>query len=187
MALLDSRFLEYQHAVIGTVQTTLNARTVFVTLFPNFNMPLKDPHLCDALKVQVQIIGASQVQDTYAATLHYQLAYSLQNHAIDVAVPEIAQTDDALLIQVGLRLTPMCTFVPRQLTRDQMISLFPESWITKYESLHQAVQSIQSNNPFFIKKENGEVETRFLKAPPKKKDNNLSNSNGNVAAYIICC
>ena len=45
--------------------------------FPNFNMSLKDPHLCDALKVQVQIIGASQVQDTFAATLHYQLAYRL--------------------------------------------------------------------------------------------------------------
>ena len=71
MALLDSIFLEYQHAVIGTVQTTLNAGTVFVTLFPNFNIPLKDPHLCDALKVQVQITGASQVQDTYATTLHY--------------------------------------------------------------------------------------------------------------------
>ena len=53
ISLLDSRFLEYQHAVIGTVQTTLNARTVFVTLFPNLNMPLKDPHLCDAPKVQV--------------------------------------------------------------------------------------------------------------------------------------
>ena len=53
ISLLDSRFLEYQHAVIGTVQTTLNAGTVFVTLFPNLNMPLKDPHLCDALKVQV--------------------------------------------------------------------------------------------------------------------------------------
>ena len=76
-------------------------------------MPLKDSHLCDALKVQGQIIGASQVQDTYAATLHYQLAYKLQNHAFDVAVPEIAQTDDALLIQVDLGLTPMCTFVPR--------------------------------------------------------------------------
>ena len=59
MALLDSRFLGYQHAVIGIVQTTLNARTVFVKLFPNFNMPLKDPHLCDALKVQVQITRAS--------------------------------------------------------------------------------------------------------------------------------
>ena len=53
ISLLDSRFLEYQNAVMGTVQTTLNAGTIFVTLFPNFNMSLKDPHLCDALKVQV--------------------------------------------------------------------------------------------------------------------------------------
>ena len=40
----------------------------------------------------------------------------------------------------------------------------------KYKSLHQVVQPIQSKNPFFIRKENGEVETRFLKAPPEKKD-----------------
>ena len=49
ISLLDSRFLEYQNAVIGTIQTTLNAGTIFVTLFPNFNMSLKDPHLCDVL------------------------------------------------------------------------------------------------------------------------------------------
>ena len=77
ISLLDSRFLEYQNTIIGTVQTTLNAGTIFVTLFPNFNMSLKNPHLCDAHKVQVQITGASQVQDTFAATLHYQLAYRL--------------------------------------------------------------------------------------------------------------
>ena len=87
-----------------------------------------------------------------------------------MAVPEMAQTDDALLIQVDSGLTPMCTFVPRQLTRDQMISLFPKSWITKYKALHQVVQPIQSNNPFFIRKENGEVKTRFLKASLEKKD-----------------
>ena len=51
--------MEYQNAVIGTIQTTLNAGTIFVTLFPNFNMSLKDPHLCDALKVQVQISSSS--------------------------------------------------------------------------------------------------------------------------------
>ena len=51
ISLLDSRFLEYQNAIIGIVQTTLNAGTIFLTLFPNFNMSLKDPHLCDALKV----------------------------------------------------------------------------------------------------------------------------------------
>ena len=36
--------------------------------------------------------------------------------------------------------------------------------------LHQAIKPIQLNNPFFIRKENGKVETRFLVAPPKKKD-----------------
>ena len=62
-------------------------------------MSLKDPHLCDALKVQVQIIGASQVQDTFAATLYYQLAYRFQNHVFDMAVLDMAQSNDALLIQ----------------------------------------------------------------------------------------
>ena len=173
ISLLNSKFLEYQNAVIGTVQTTLNAGTIFVALFPNFNMSLKDPHLCDtlkALKVQVQLIGASQVQDTYAAALHYQLAYRLQNHAFNMAVLDMAQSNDALLIQVDPGMTPMCTFVSRQLTRDQMTSFFLESWITKYETLHQMVKLVQSNNPFFIKKENGEVETRFLVAPLEKKD-----------------
>ena len=64
----------------------------------------------------------------------------------------------------------MCTFIPRQLNKDQMTSLFLESWITKYEMLHQTTKPIQSNGPFFIKKANGEVETRFLTAPPEKKD-----------------
>ena len=51
-----------------------------------------------------------------------------------------------------------------------MRSLFLESWITKYEMLHQVTKPIQSNDPLFIRKENGEVETRFLIAPLEKKD-----------------
>ena len=53
------------------------------------------------------------MQDTFAATLHYQLAYRLQNHAFDMAVPDMAQSNDALLIQVDPGMTPMCTFIPR--------------------------------------------------------------------------
>ena len=87
-----------------------------------------------------------------------------------MAVPNIAQSNDALLIQVDPGMTPMCTFVPRQLDKDQMMSLFPESWITKYEMLHQVTKPIQSKDPLFIKKENGEVETKFLMAPSEKKD-----------------
>ena len=133
-------------------------------------MSLKDPHLYDALKVQVQITRASQVQDTFAATLYYQLTYRLQNHAFDMAIPDIAQSNDALLIQVDLGMTPMCMFVPRQLNKNQITSFILESWITKYEVLHQVTKPIKSNDPLFIREANGEVETRFLTAPPKKKD-----------------
>ena len=51
-----------------------------------------------------------------------------------------------------------------------MTSLFSESGITKYEMLHQATKPIQSKDPLFIRKANGEVETKFLTAPPEKKD-----------------
>ena len=37
IALLDTRFKKYQHACIAIVETTLDAGTVFITLFPNFN------------------------------------------------------------------------------------------------------------------------------------------------------
>ena len=40
----------------------------------------------------------------------------------------------------------------------------------KYETLHQVIKSVQSNYPFFIRMENGKVETRFLVAPLEKKD-----------------
>ena len=73
----------------------------------------------------------------------------------------MAQTKDALLIQVDPGMTPICTFIPRQLTRDQMTSLSPGSWIMKYEALHQTIKPIQSNNPFYMRKENGEVKTKF--------------------------
>ncbi|XP_065628735.1 uncharacterized protein LOC136067169 [Quercus suber] len=87
-----------------------------------------------------------------------------------MAVLDLAQSNDALLIQVDPGMTPMCTFVPRQLNREQMNSIFPESWITRYEMLHQATKPIQSNEPFFIRKANGEMETRFITAPLEKKD-----------------
>lgn len=57
IALVDTRFKKYQHAYIATVETTLNAGTVFVTLFPNFNMFLFGPYILNALKAQIQIQG----------------------------------------------------------------------------------------------------------------------------------
>ncbi|KAK8563661.1 hypothetical protein V6N12_035804 [Hibiscus sabdariffa] len=51
IALLDTRYLKYQDACIGTVEATMNNGLVMVTLFPNFTMALEDPNLMDALKI----------------------------------------------------------------------------------------------------------------------------------------
>ena len=58
LAMLDTRFKQYQDAIIGTVLTTLHAGSVLLTFYPNFNLSLQDTNLPTALKVQVQIQGA---------------------------------------------------------------------------------------------------------------------------------
>ncbi|KAH9650228.1 hypothetical protein KPL70_026289 [Citrus sinensis] len=55
LVMLDTRFKQYQDAVIGTVLTTLHAGSVLLTFYPNFNLSLQDPNLPTTLKVQVQI------------------------------------------------------------------------------------------------------------------------------------
>jgi len=53
LALLDTRYLEYQHACIGSLETTLNCGTTVATFYPNFNMAWDDPQLHHFLKVQL--------------------------------------------------------------------------------------------------------------------------------------
>ena len=85
LALLDTRVLEYQHVVIGTVITTLNASMIMLTFFPNFVMSLSDPNLPSRLKVRVQITGVQHVASSHIATLHQQVCYHVQDHAVDLS------------------------------------------------------------------------------------------------------
>ena len=52
LALLDTRFKEYQHVVIGTILITLHAGSILLTFYPNFNLSLDNPNLPTTLKVQ---------------------------------------------------------------------------------------------------------------------------------------
>ncbi|KAH9780724.1 hypothetical protein KPL71_008190 [Citrus sinensis] len=51
LAMLDTRFKQYQDAVIGTVLTTLHVGSVLLTFYPNFNLSLQDPNLPTTLKI----------------------------------------------------------------------------------------------------------------------------------------
>ncbi|KAH9649266.1 hypothetical protein KPL70_025920 [Citrus sinensis] len=106
IAMLDTRFKQYQDAVIGTVLTTLHAGSVFLTFYPNFNLSLQDPNLPTTLKVQVQIQGAEQISLAKIATLHHQLVYRLQNHALDLPTPE-HHSDTLMLSRQPKKICPL--------------------------------------------------------------------------------
>ncbi|KAJ9562153.1 hypothetical protein OSB04_007313 [Centaurea solstitialis] len=75
-------------------------------------------------------------------------------------VPDQEHAGDALFIDVNSSATPTCTYVPRQLSKEELLKLLPEKWITNYEQIHQArVQTTTA--PDFIPHENGQVEVRF--------------------------
>ncbi|KAH9698127.1 hypothetical protein KPL71_023895 [Citrus sinensis] len=86
IALLDTRFKEYQHAVIGTVLTTHHAGSVLLTFHPNFILSLEDPNLPTTLKVQIQLQGAEQTPTSKIATLHHQITPQLSYTAMITAV-----------------------------------------------------------------------------------------------------
>ncbi|GJZ87949.1 hypothetical protein Tco_0659731, partial [Tanacetum coccineum] len=68
-------------------------------------MPLNDPSLLTTLKAQIKIGGTPQV-NTFQATFHYQMAYRVQNHSLDILVPGQDNAGDALLIDVDSNATP---------------------------------------------------------------------------------
>ena len=84
ITLLDSIYQQYEQAVIGTVLTTLNAGSAVLTIFPNFNIQLKNPTLSNRFKVQVQLVGAPQDEAALSATLHHQIVYRIQDHCFDL-------------------------------------------------------------------------------------------------------
>ena len=73
--------------MIETVLTTLHAGSVVLTIFPNYNVNLRDPTLPQRMKIQIQIIGAEQVSEAHSATLHHQIIYRLHNHAVNLSMP----------------------------------------------------------------------------------------------------
>ncbi|KAM7489723.1 hypothetical protein LguiB_027207 [Lonicera macranthoides] len=162
IALVDSRLTNYQQAILGNVQATLNAGTVFFTLYPNFNIPLSDPFVCSALKIQVQITGVSMVPGTAAATIHQQMVYRVQNHSYDLCIPG-SSTSEALMLTIDSDASHTAKYVPRQLTRPELVKLLPEVWVTSYEKLQEQTNTepLQQTDPTYLRRADKQIEMRF--------------------------
>ncbi|XP_012461495.1 uncharacterized protein LOC105781506 [Gossypium raimondii] len=131
-----------------------------VTLFPNFTMSLQDPNLLDALKVQIQIIGAKMVESVVTATLHYQIVYRVQDHAFKLSHHG---SEDSLLIYVNTKEESYCVHVPKQIPKQELLKFLPEMWVTNYEQInqHDHDQPIKSTKSQIITKSDETSEVRF--------------------------
>ncbi|XP_019242048.1 PREDICTED: uncharacterized protein LOC109222101, partial [Nicotiana attenuata] len=128
-------------------------------------MSLYDPYLTEALKIQ----GAPQAKGSIQATLHHQIAWRVQNHARDLCLPG---GENALLLNIdATKGNTMCTQIPRQISKDDLVQILPDSWITNYEKLREPEEPLQSSEPTFTKRSDKTVCICFdhshLKKPNK--------------------
>ncbi|XP_059277513.1 uncharacterized protein LOC132031535 [Lycium ferocissimum] len=65
----------------------------------------------------------------------------------------------------------MCTQIPKQFSREELIKVLPDTWVTNYEKLREPVEPLQSSEPTFSKKPDKTVAISFdhshLKKPNK--------------------
>ncbi|KAH9658323.1 hypothetical protein KPL70_023445 [Citrus sinensis] len=159
ISLLDTRFKEYQHAIVETIVTTLHAGSVLLTFYPNFNLSLEDPNLSTTLKVQIQLQGAEQTPTSKIATLHHQIVYRLQNHALDLPTPYT--TSNALMILADTDTIPTIIQIPKQIQKQDLLQLMPLEWLTNYEHFHQNSEPVQTTEAIFDRRPNGQVKLSF--------------------------
>ncbi|QHN91717.1 polyprotein [Arachis hypogaea] len=124
VALLDTTFKEYQHALIGALVTTLSNGSVILTIAPNFTMRLSDPTISQRLKIQIQLVGVIQDSNVEQATLHHQVLYRVQDHALDLNLPNTTgkrpgMSKQTLLRGPSFRRINMISLVQVQTTHDQ--------------------------------------------------------------------
>ena len=162
VTLLDSTYQRYEQAIIGTVLTTLNAGSVVLTIFPNFNVQLKDPTLPNIFKVQVQLVGAPQDEAALSATLHHQIIYRIQDHCFDLPGEKSFEGNALMILAADDQETPTIVQVSKQIPREELRSLIPTEWISNYENFKKKEKQIVAIEATFrINSVDGSVKTTF--------------------------
>ncbi|XP_019244421.1 PREDICTED: uncharacterized protein LOC109224287 [Nicotiana attenuata] len=97
------------------------------------------------------------------------MAWRVQNHAMDLCIP---RGENTLLLNIdATKGNTMCTQIPRKFSRDEVVKILPDSWITNYEKLREPEESLQSGEPTFTKRNDKIVSISFdhshLKKPNK--------------------
>ncbi|MED6200391.1 hypothetical protein PIB30_084571 [Stylosanthes scabra] len=116
VALLDTTFKEYQHALIGVLITSLTNGSVILTLSPSFIMRLTNPTLYQKIKIQIKLIGVTQDSSAEQVTLQHQVLYRVQDHALGLNLPN--SMGDALLMFTDQNYGPAIVNIPSMISNE---------------------------------------------------------------------
>ncbi|KAK0586533.1 hypothetical protein LWI29_008533 [Acer saccharum] len=160
LALLNTIYTQYEHAVIGTCLSTLHAGNISLTYYPNFNIPFRDQNLHKCLKIQVQIFGAPMQANSYMATLYHQFAYRLQDHALDLPLP--GHNGDTIFIKAEREdEVPTILQIPKQLPREKLTEIMPLEWLTNYEKVFQDEAPVIATDTTYVPQPDGTIKTIY--------------------------
>ncbi|KAL8211493.1 hypothetical protein R6Q57_005930 [Mikania cordata] len=84
------------------------------------------------------------------------MAYRVQNYSLDIMVLGQENSRDVFLLDIDSNGTPTFTYIPKQLSIDELIKLLPKKWITNYEQIHQILVQTTAA-PEFFRHQNGLV------------------------------
>lgn len=77
---------------------------------------------------------ALQVKEVLVATLHCKMAYRIQNHPLDLTLPQFV-SKEALLIAVDTAAPRARVHIQRQISIPELVKLLAGTWFTSYERL----------------------------------------------------
>ena len=99
------------------------------------------------------------IDQTHATTLHYQMAYRVQDHAIDNSIPH---KKDIPFVKIdSQKNSTTSVHVPKAVTREEMASLLPTTWITNYEKWFHHTKLLQSTEATFTLNSDKTVTIKF--------------------------
>lgn len=137
MSLLNITCMINEHAVIGSTIVTLNSGSVLLTFYPNFNMPLRDPNLSSAFQIQIQIEGAPHIGTAFAGTIHHQLIYRVQDHAVNLCL--LVQEASLVFVIADQPHIPSIVQFPPTISHEELLKRMPTNWITNFEKLQERI------------------------------------------------
>ncbi|KAK2663691.1 hypothetical protein Ddye_002265 [Dipteronia dyeriana] len=98
--------------------------------------------------------------NSYMVTLHHQIAYRLQDHALDLPVPR--HTGDTIFIKAEREdEVPTIIQIPKQLPREKLIEIMSLKWITNYEKAFQNTTRVVASDTKFTKLSDGSIQTTY--------------------------